>query len=432
MMEDKVSLNNISTTKSFSTFPKEWITKLLVILPFIIIYAGTVFQTTHKEITSASKILAFGYMVVYILYYRKVNTNLFVSTLLFLPFLIYGIFNSWILKAGLSDGIRYLFPIVVLFYSYCIKDHFGLLLKFIIFFVVLNFLVQMSNYFNWVRGIEQWFYYRTENGYAYYNETAGIIRATGSVVFFGFLGFLNMVAFFIISVFYQGRFKKILLGITLFMLLASVSFKAFGAFLLVLLLYNYRRIYKLFAIFSLLLVGVYFTFPEKINEFVQSLLLRISLYITEGNSARSESYRVMLNEIGNFNLFGQGVGVFGGPASTAYNSWYYKMVGFNWYDTKWLNLTTTDTFLPHLFVELGILGGLMYLLVLITPLFRKKINKRYLLVLAIYFCLFFDMLFSFSLNNLDYLLFSLVFVYPILYYNEKSTVTDKPQPTHGN
>ncbi|MCB0745679.1 MAG: hypothetical protein KDC67_17380, partial [Ignavibacteriae bacterium] len=145
-----------------------------------------------------------------------------------------------------------------------------------------------------------------------------------------------------------------------------------------------------------------------------------------------ESYRVMFNEIGNFNLFGQGVGVFGGPASTAYNSWYYKMVGFNWYDTKWLNLTTTDTFPPHLFVELGIIGGLLYLLVLITPLFRKKFNKRYLLVLAIYFCLFFDMLFSFSLNNLDYLLFSLVFVYPILYYKDENSVDDERQTIYGN
>jgi hypothetical protein len=42
-----------------------------------------------------------------------------------------------------------------------------------------------------------------------------------------------------------------------------------------------------------------------------------------------------------------------------------------------------------------------------------------MLVLAIYFSLFFDMLFSFSLNNLEYLLFSLVFVYPILNYEEE-------------
>jgi hypothetical protein len=118
-------------------------------------------------------------------------------------------------------------------------------------------------------------------------------------------------------------------------------------------------------------------------------------------------------------LFGRGVGVFGGPASTSYNSTFYKGVGFDWYDTAWLNLTTTDTYLPHLFVELGIIGGLLYLAILITPLFRKRLTEKLMIVLVIYFCLFFDMLFSFSLNNLEYLLFSLVFVYPILAYQQR-------------
>lgn len=429
-MENEVSINIRPSKKVLFHIPNDWLTKFLVLLPFIIIYAGTVFQTTHKEISSISKVLAFLYMIIYVGYYRKVNAKLFFATLIFIPFLVYGVLNSWLIKAGISDGIRYLFPIVILFYSYSIKDHFKLLLKFIVFFVVLNFLVQLINYFNWSRGIDQWFYYRTSDGYVYYNAAMGILRATGTVVFFGFLGFLNMIAFFIINVFYKGKYKKILLGITLFMLLASLSFKAFGAFLIVVLMYNYRSLYKLALYFLILLLGVYLTFPDKINAFVQSLILRIQLYITEGNSARSESYRVMFNEIGSFNLFGQGVGVFGGPASTTYNSWYYKTVGFNWYDTAWLNLTTTDTFPPHLFVELGILGGLTYLLVLITPLFRKKFNKRYLLVLAIYFCLFFDMLFSFSLNNLDYLLFSLVFVYPILFYREESNRTQDLETTY--
>lgn len=409
-----------STKKGFSLgIPKHWISNFLVLLPFIIIYGGTVFQTTIKPITSASKLLAFVYMIGFIIYKRKVNKNLFYATLAFVPFLIYGVLISWNIKAGVSDGIRYLFPIVVLFYSYSVKDRFDLLLKFVIFFIVLNFVVQLQNYYNWMRGINQWFYYRTSNGYIYYNKTAGIIRATGTVVFFGFLGFLNMIAFFLINKFYKGRFKIVFLAITLFMMFASVSFKTFGAFLIIILLYYYNRIYKLVFLGLLLLIGVYFTYPDKINDFVENAVLRIELYVTEGNSARSESYRVMFHEMGNFNLFGRGVGVFGGPASTEYNSWFYNEVGFDWYDAKWLGLTTTDTYPPHLFVELGILGGLVYLFVLFVPLLRRKLSSRYLMVVAIYFALFFDALFSFSLNNLDFLLFSLVFVYPILYYKPK-------------
>src|SRR5699024_2764204 len=290
---------------------------------------------------------------------RKVKANLFYSTLLFLPLLLYGVLNAWNLKAGVSDGLRYLFPIAVLFYSYAIKEHFSLLLKFVVFFIVINFLVQIVNYINWMRGIQQWFYYTTEDGYVHYNKTSGVIRATGTVVFFGFLGFMSMISFFLIKFYYRGRHKLVLLAISLFLLLASFSYKAFGPFLIILLAYYYKDIYKL--ILGLLIggLGIYLIIPEHVNLFFQNLLLRIKLYITQGNSARSESYRVMWNEIFSGNWFGRGAGVFGGPASTAYDSWYYHMVAFNWFDAKWLGLTTTDTYLPHLFVELGIIGGLV-------------------------------------------------------------------------
>jgi hypothetical protein len=292
-------------------------------------------------------------------------------------------------------------------------------LYFIIAFVLINFITQLFNYYYWLQGGIQWFYYTTTDGYRYVNKSAGIIRATGTVVFFGFFGFFNMIAFFVINKFYTGKYKNFLLGITLFGLLGSISFKAFGAFLIVLAIYYYKKVYKIAGYLLLLIIGIYFSYPAKINLFVENLVLRIQLYITRGNSARSESYRAMFNEFANFNLFGRGVGVFGGPASTKYNSPFYGEINFNWYDTAWLNLSTTDTYLPHLFVELGIIGGIMYFLVLITPLLINKINKKMILVLVIYFCLFFDMLFSFSLNNLEYLFFSLIFVYPILNYNEE-------------
>jgi hypothetical protein len=359
----------------------------------------------------------FSYMIFYVISSRKVNKNLIYVTIPFIPILIYGVLNSFSIKAGIGDGIRYLFPIVILYYGYAIKEHFGLLLKFVIAFIILNFLVQMVNYVNWIRGVNQWFYYITETGYVHYNQTAGIMRATGTVVFFGFFGFFNMIGFFLINKFYRGPYKIYLLGISLFGLAASLSYKAFGAFLIVLLIYYYKHLYKVLASILVVLLGIYVSFPEKINTFGEDIIIRISLYLTKGDSARSESYRVMFNEIANFNLFGRGVGVFGGPASTSYDSTFYKAVSFNWYDTEWLNLVTTDTYLPHLFVELGLVGGLLYLLILITPLLRRKLDQKYIIVAVIYFCLFFDMLFSFSLNNLEYLLFSLVFVYPIYYYD---------------
>ncbi len=401
------------------TISKKYIINFLILLPFILVYVGSTLTAFNKGMSSLLKLGAFLYMLSYIVINQKFNKNLFFSTLFFIPLLIYGILISFNIKAGLDDGIRYLFPIVVLFYSYSIKKHFKVLIAFIIAFVIINFITQLFNYYYWYQGGVQWFYYTTSDGHRWVNKTAGILRATGTVVFFGFFGFFNMIAFFILNKYYTGKYKNILLGITLFGLLGSISFKAFGAFLIVLAVYYYKKVYKIAGYILLLIVGVYFTYPTKINLFVENLILRIQLYITKGNSARSESYRVMFNEFANFNFFGRGVGAFGGPASTKYNSPFYSEVNFNWYDTAWLNLPTTDTYPPHLFVEMGIVGGLIYFFVLITPLLKTKINKNMMLVLAIYFCLFFDMLFSFSLNNLEYLLFSLIFVYPILNYNEE-------------
>ena len=405
---------------------KKAVSQFLVLLPFLLIFTGSVFQNTYKIITTLCKLAGFSYMIFYVISSGKVNKNLIYVTIPFIPLLVYGVLNSFSIKAGIADGLRYLFPIVILHYGYAIKEHFGLLLKFVIAFVVLNFLVQIVNYANWLRGVNQWFYYTTEDGFIHFNQTAGIMRATGTVVFFGFFGFFNMIAFFLINKFYQGPYKRIFLGISLFGLAASLSYKAFGAFFIVLIIYYYKHIYKVLASILILLLVIFISFPDKINTFGEDIILRLSLYVTKGDSARSESYRVMFNEIADFNLFGRGVGVFGGPASTDYGSTFYKLVSFNWYDTKWLNLATTDTYLPHLFVELGLVGGFSYLLILITPLLRKKINQKYIIVAVIYFCLCFDMLFSFSLNNLEYLLFSLVFVYPIYYYeNNNFKVTNK-------
>jgi hypothetical protein len=401
------------------TISKTHITNFLILLPFILVYLGSTLTAFDKGLSSLLKFGAFTYMLLYIIMNRKFNKNLFFFTIIFIPFLLYGILISFSLKAGIDDGVRYLFPIVTLFYSYSIKKHFKVLLYFIIAFVLLNFITQLFNYYYSLQGGIQWFYYATEDGYRYVNKTAGILRATGTVVFFGFFGFFNLIAFFVINKFYIGKYKDFLLGITLFGLLGSISFKALGAFFIVLVVYYYKKIYKIAGYLLILVIGVYFTYPAKINLFLENLILRIQLYITTGNSARSESYRVMFNEFADFNLFGRGVGAFGGPASTKYNSPFYGEVNFNWFDAAWLNLSTTDTYLPHLFVELGIVGGILYFLVLITPLLKTKMNNKMMLVLVIYFCLFFDMLFSFSLNNLEYLFFSLIFVYPILNYNEE-------------
>lgn len=372
-------------------------------------------MNTDKTLGTLIKFSGFGFMVFYSLLQLRFNRNLVIATSLFIPFLIYGVLNSFDIRAGISDGLRYLFPIIILFYSYAIKKQFPILLKFVVAFVILNFLVQIVNYVNWLRGIDQWFYYET-NGKVYYNRVAGIIRGTGVVVFFGFFGFLNLISFFLITNYYHGRFKKTLLAIAVFGILGSMSYKTIGTFLLVLFVYYYKHFIKVISALAVLVSVVFFSFAEKGILFLESFYLRISLYVTGSKTARSESYRVMIEEITDFNLFGKGVGVFGGPASIKYNSPYYFEKSFKWYDAEWLNLVTTDTFYPHPFVELGIIGAIVYLSVLCVPLMRKKITKNWVFTALIFFAIFFDAIFSFSLNNPEFLMFSLVFAYPILHY----------------
>ncbi len=395
----------------------------LVLLPFLLIFGGTVFQNTSlSSLSSMSKMLAFGYMLVYVVFHQKISANLVLFTLLFIPFWVYALFNNPYNQAAANgDAIRYLFPIVTLFYSYAIRDYFPLLLKFVIAFIIINLVVQLFNYAFWIMGAkDQWFYYTMPGGVRWVNKTMGVIRATGTVVFFSLYGFINLIAFFLIHKYYHKKYKALLLAICVGGLFLSFSYKGIGAFFVVLAFYYFKQIYKVVLYVIVVFLLVYLVAPAKINNLAYDISLRLSLYVTEGNSMRSEAYRVMFREIKQGNWLGKGAGVFGGPASVEFNSPYYSEVGFNWYDTKWMGLTTTDTYPPHAFVELGTIGAIFYFLLLMSPLFRTKVDSNYKMLMVIYFCLMSDMLVSFSLNNLEYLFFSLVFIYPVFHYKSQS------------
>ncbi len=393
------------------------IQNFLILLPFILIFIGAVFLKVHHFTGSMLKMGAFSYMILYVLIKRKVPKNLLISTALFLLFLIYAVYHSFNFTAGYQAAIRYLFPIVTLFYGYSIREHLNIILKFVIVFVLINFLAQFVNYYYWQKGVTQWFYHYTISGQPFFNQTMGILRASGIVVYFAFFAYMNMIAFFLIKRYYQGKYKKILMVITLTMMFASLSFKTIVSFFLVLMFYYYKKIINFITIGFLLIIGIFMAFPLQAKTFIDNLLYRLNAYILmKTPTVRAETYQLMWKEIFNLNLFGEGAGAFGGPASLQYNSPYYKEVNFTWPDTFWMKMTTVDTFPPHVFIELGIVGGLLFFLVLTSPLIKRKVSS---IVLIIYFTLFIDMLFTFSLASLEYLMFSFVLIYPIYYYEKQ-------------
>lgn len=394
------------------------IADFFVLLPLILVYVGMVFYNIDYEISNIFKRIAFFYMVIYVLFQFKWNRNLVIMMLIFLPFFIYAYQKSFHPKAALEDGIRYLFPIVVLFYSYSIRKHLDVLVKFWSVFLVLNFIMQLINYYFWLQGVDQWFYYKTHRGVRYYNATMGILRGTGLVTDFDLFGFMNLTGFIIIKYYYQGRYKKWILLIAALGIIMSLSYKIIGAALIILMIDNLKKLHKVIIVLFINLTLFTLVFPDVMQEIREQLKMRIESYVTKGHSARADSYIIMAKQIRQGNLLGTGIGTFGGPASTKYHSPYYEKFDFNWYGIHYI--TTTDTYPPHPFVELGLIGALFYFFLILTPLLRKRIPQS---ILYIYFVLFVDMLFTFSMNNLAFLLASLIFVYPVIYYHQHEKAT---------
>ncbi|MBK5213987.1 MAG: hypothetical protein JJE55_10050 [Flavobacteriaceae bacterium] len=404
---------------------KDIFSNILILLPFVTILISEILLPIIPPLSSVLKVVAVLYMFMYAFMGLKFHGSFLILLGLFLPFFVYGILHSFSINAALSEGFRYLFPFAVLMYGYTVRRHFRFLLSAFIIFVLINDFWQIVNYINWLRGVTQWFYSTDLYGNRYFNASSGIIRASGIVGFFGLHGFVNLIAFFLARKYYHGKRKKLLLSIFLVSLFLSFSYKTIGT-LLVLLFIQYKNKLKFFQIVGGLFIIALIAIPKVLASMGESIVLRVEQYVTEGDSARAESYRVMFEETANFNLFGRGVGSFGGPASVTYHSPVYSEYRFNWFDFP--DLPTTDTYFPHLFVEMGIIGGLLYLLVIMAPFALSWKREKFELVFAFYFALFFDALFSYSLNNIAFLIFSLGFIYPLYFYKEEEIPQEEVVP----
>ncbi len=388
-----------------------------MVLPLVLIFISEYFRFTSPALGLYLKLFAALMMVLISIVFGQFDRNLILLSILFLPFLVIHFFLSFSYSAATEELVRYLFPIIVLIFGYTIKENYRFLFKFLLVFLILNYIAQIFNYYFWLQGINQWFYVYTSTGRVNIPAVAGVLRATGLMGFFSTFGFFNLIMYFLIDFFYDGKFKKTLMVLTVVFLFLSLSFKGIGTFLFLLFIFSNKKLKIIGIAVSVFLMTILF-FPSRIAFMVDNAKIRVEAYVSKGNSARSESYRVMLQE-SNF-LVGEGLGSFGGPASTKYKSPYYDEVNFNWYGLP--DLPTTDTFYPHLFIEIGFFGTLLYLFLFFVPLiWARKIRLRYFKVLLIiYFALFVDALFTYSLNNLVYLSISILLIYPIIYHGKQN------------
>ena len=113
---------------------KKFFRVIAVLFPFFLIFLSEALQISYKELSGILKAFAAVYMIFYSMLSLKYPSSLLLLLLLFIPVFGYGIFNSFNINAAIPEGIRYLFPVVVLFYGYSIRSHFTILLKALILY----------------------------------------------------------------------------------------------------------------------------------------------------------------------------------------------------------------------------------------------------------------------------------------------------------
>lgn len=363
--------------------------RYIILLPLVLVMLSIPFEEWSMEISRVIKLFALSTVVLYVLYKRQ--KDIYVSALLFFTgcLILLTIYNETLFYPALEDGLRYLIPIIAIIYSLQLKSKHDLVLKILIGYVLLNNLYQLFDSIL----------------HMIITKQIVINRATGFVGFFDFFGFINLMALVIINEMAPHFFTKhkfYINGFFSLFILWSLSLKIVILFLI----YALFRHRKTLLVPLILIIGLILTQNTSIFN---AISLRINRYIINMESARNESYKVVFNNLNDFWLIGTGPGTFGGPASTKYGSYLYEKYNFNWFGE--IGMATTDTYYPHLIVELGLFISIIYLItVFILPILMSR-NKTIAIIIILILAL--NSVFSFALNSINYCFFSLILIFLI-------------------
>ncbi len=345
---------------------------------------GEPFSFQLKAIATALSIIALTIS-------RRFSVNLVIVPIIFI-FLVLNYFRGAVEAAAIEEFFRFFLPILVLMALYSNKEVLCFISKSFIWIVISNDIYQIYVYIAYYIGLPLLIPLRFETG--------SIIRAEGWVGFFSLFGFMNFCALMLVS--YTGvyeRYRKSLSVVFSVFALLSTSLKLVPAFIIFAAFNMKKKSAPLIAMIVIFSIAVFAHAQRNlIGGMLATIDSKLAFYITQGNSARSDSYRVMLESLAKPNLTGEGLGMFGGPASVKFGSPLYRDYNFNWHNT--VSLSTTDTFYPHLFVELGLLGGMVYLF-FVLRYGQNQITKPWVIIVASFLI---DAAFSFSILSIPYFL----------------------------
>jgi hypothetical protein len=307
--------------------------------------------------------------------------------------------RSFNFYAGADELQRFLFPLPITISLYAYRDRLKSIASVFLAVVVTNDIFQCYFYLAYVFGLPLLVPVRVDSGL--------YLRAQGWVGFFSEFGFMNFCALLLYTLSDDKVRSKFGRGLLAFFALSSFSFKLMIVLAMYPLVFGRGRARTyLLLLMGGLLAGVA-TALGLLDRFIGLAVSKISFYIIAGNSARAESYRVMWESLTHGNLLGEGLGSFGGPASVKYGSPLYAHYRFNWYGLQDV-LKTTDTFYPHLFVELGLVGGSLWLYIV---MFYGQRNIRTCAWIFVAAAFLFDNIFSLSITSPSYVFPALLVMY---------------------
>lgn len=392
---------------TFTTEDKN-IRTAFVFIALILFFISELLFVTGSASSVTLKLFGLIFLVGVIVSTRFVHKAVYLLLPIFIIFL-YNFYIALNYSAAQEELLRFLIPIIILLSLYA---HLKLetLARFVIYLILSNDIFQVFYYVSYFLNLPLIYEPRIEYGY--------LLRAEGWIGYFSLFGFINFCGYLLVRNSNCDKIKKYKNIFLTFMFL-STSLKVIVGFFIYLMITSKVKHIKLESIILTILVIILLViFGGFVDDYTDLVVSKFNFYIIEGNSARSESYRVLYAEVLRGNLFGAGLGSFGGPSSTAYDSVMYYIYNFNWYGLEGV-LSTTDTFYPHLFVELGVIGGLLYLIFFIFYGYQQYNTQWFALVIV--FLL--DNAMSFSLLSPPYVMTAIITL-RYLQNNEKNNTED--------
>jgi hypothetical protein len=379
----------------------------LVGLAYIAFCVSDTMLTLEDDRSQIVKILAFGLLLTAIALRPRLHRLIVLAApLLFL--LLIGLMRSFNQDAGLEEFLRFLFPIAITIALFAYRDRLDTVIRVFLMVVVSNDLFQCYFYVAYLTGLPLLLPVRIDSGL--------FLRAQGWMGFFSEFSFINFCAFMLCRWYRPTKVSRAKSWVFILFGLLGFSFKLFAT-LAVYPLIAKRSPRTWIAVGAVLGVAAFTVANGYLDSLLGVAAAKISFYVVAGNSARAESYRVMFESLGKGNLIGEGLGTFGGPASVKYNSPLYQRYHFDWYGLGDV-LKTTDTFYPHLFVEIGMLGASIWLLFVLLYGQSEKLNAPWIFIVAA-FC--FDNVFSMAFVSPSYVFSALLTMYA---FSQRSVVLD--------